>query len=232
MKVISTILAAASLASLSSAHMEMKSPPALRSSFNPNTGDNVDYDIRSPLNSDGSDFPCKGDLGLLSTPAGRPVATWAPGGTYSFVIHGNTPHDGGSCQASLSFDGGRTFKVVHSYVGNCPVDGDSSYQFTLPGDTPAGQALFAWSWFNNEGNREMYMNCAVVTIAGGRTRRDAAPLAGRPDMFVANVGNGVCTYEGTDLEFPQPGPDVTRNTQRPHAPGRGTCDIWGGGDDQ
>ncbi len=228
MKVFSTVFAAVGLASMAAAHMEMKSPPPFRSSFNPNTGDDIDYDIRSPLNSDGSDFPCKGDLGLLGTSKGKPVATWAPGGSYSFVIHGNTPHKGGSCQASVSFDAGRTFKVVSSYIGNCPVNGDSSYQFTLPNDTPAGQMIFAWTWFNNEGNREMYMNCAVITVAGKKRRDASVPLSSRPNMFVANVGNGICTFEGTDVDFPQPGPDVKRNSARPHAPGKGTCDTWGG----
>ncbi|EHK43392.1 hypothetical protein TRIATDRAFT_85794 [Trichoderma atroviride IMI 206040] len=31
---------------------------------------------------------------------------------------------------------------------------------TLPNDTPAGDALFAWTRFNKIGNRERYMNCA------------------------------------------------------------------------
>lgn len=225
MKVLSILLG--SLA-LGSCHMEMKNPPAFRSSYNPNTGSDIDYDIRSPLNSDGSNFPCKGYLNLLNTPKGKSVATWAPGSSYSFTITGNTPHNGGSCQASLSFDRGSSWKVLHSYIGNCPVMGDSSYQFALPADTPSGEAVFAWTWFNNEGNREMYMNCAAVTIKSARKRASGAPFSSRPSMFVANVGNGVCTYEGTDVEFPQPGPDVTRNSKRPHAPGQGTCDIWGG----
>lgn len=230
MKLISSIfVTGAVLLQSASAHMELKSPPPFRSSNNPNTGYDIDYDIRSPLNADGSNFPCKGYLGDIGTSKGAPVATWTPGGSYSFTITGNTPHKGGSCQASVSFDQGRTFKVVASYIGNCPVLGDSSYQFTLPSDTPAGQMLFAWSWFNNEGNREMYMNCAVVTVRGSNKVRAASdPLSSRPDMFVANVGNGVCTYEGTDVDFPQPGPDVKRTSSRPHAPGKGDCSIFGG----
>ena len=26
----------------------------------------------------------------------------------------------------------------------------------IPGDAPGGDVLFAWNWFNEEGNREMY----------------------------------------------------------------------------
>jgi hypothetical protein len=145
------------------------------------------------------------------------------------TITGGTPHGGGSCQASLSYDGGSTWTVIHSYLGNCPVQGDSSYKFTLPNDTPAGEALFAWTWFNQIGNREMYMNCAVVTIGGGSAKRDELavrgpddPFASRPAMFVANVGNGCSTVEGSDLEFPNPGPDVTNVSQKT-APPTGSC---------
>ncbi|KAL6870116.1 hypothetical protein ACO1O0_001451 [Amphichorda felina] len=231
MKLLAVLSSALGLGAVANAHMEMKSPPAFRSTYNPNTGSNVDYDIRSPLSSGGSDFPCKGAHKLLGTPAGKPVATWTPGGSYSMTITGNTPHKGGSCQASVSHDRGSTWKVIHSYIGNCPVAGDSSYPFTLPSDTPTGEMLFAWTWFNWEGNREMYMNCAAITVGGGKrlSNRDVSTnaLAGRPDMFVANVGNGVCTYEGVDVEFPNPGPDVTRNSQKSKPPGSGSCG-WGG----
>ncbi|KAJ3495381.1 hypothetical protein NLG97_g3435 [Lecanicillium saksenae] len=75
----------------------------------------------------------------------------------------------------------------------------------------ADNVLFAWSWFNKIGNREMYMNCAHVTIAGGRSlakRSPADPFGSRPSMFAANVGRGCGTTEGCDLKFPKPGPDV------------------------
>lgn len=208
--------------------MEMKYPPPFRSSFNPYTGDDIDYDMTSPLDSDGSNFPCKGYLGLIGKPEGKSVAKWTAGGSYNFTITGHTPHNGGSCQASVSLDHGNTWKVLHSYIGNCPVMGDSSYQFDLPSDVPNGDVVFGWTWFNNEGNREMYMNCAVVTVTGGKQANSNTPLSNRPAAFVANVGNGICTFEGTDVDFPQPGPDVTKTSKHPHAPGKGTCDIWGG----
>ncbi|KAK9434642.1 extracellular protein [Metarhizium brunneum] len=231
MKASHVIGACLGMAAFAAAHMEMKDPPPIRSSFNPNTGWDIDYDMISPLNSDGSDFPCKGYAKYLGTPKGRPVATWTAGGTYSMTISGRIPHDGGSCQASVSYDRGNSWKVIRSWMGNCPVLGDSSYSFTLPSDLPAGEVLFGWSWFNNEGNREMYMNCAAITVKAGNkwAQRGAADsYQSRPAMFVANVGNGVCTYEGTDVEFPQPGPDPVRTSRRPHAPGHNGCGNWGG----
>lgn len=212
MKLTETIVAAVlGLAAVVNGHMEMISPLPFRSKYNPAlTAPDIDYSMTAPLNNTGIDFPCKGYHNLLGTPQGASAATWAPGGSYSFTVTGNANHDGGSCQASLSYDKGQTFKVIHSYIGGCPAvkGGDSSYQFTVPTDAPAGEALFAWTWFNLRGNREMYMNCAAVTIGAGKKRDASTPFSSRPDIFVANVGNGVCTYEGKDVQLPNPGPDV------------------------
>jgi hypothetical protein len=203
---------ATSLPMLASAHMEMTDPPPLRSKHNPNTGfDGVDYSMTSPLATDGSNFPCKGFLTLLGTPKGKPVATWTAGQSYSFTIAGGAHHNGGSCQASLSTDGGKTFRVIHSYEGGCPGQGVSSFRFRVPGDTPATEgAVFAWTWFNNLGNREMYMNCAVVNIVGGGAGFGAEKVAfgGRPGLFMANIGNNCKTVETYNVKFPDPGPDM------------------------
>lgn len=211
------------------AHMEMKYPPPLRSRFNPYVAE-PDFNMVSPLKADGSDYPCKGHAKLLGTPEGKPVTQWVAGNSYSMAITGNTVHNGGSCQASASFDRGSTWRVLHSYIGNCPVAGESHYNFSLPSDTPSGGMLFAWTWFNQVGNREMYMNCAAVTVTGGNRSglHDTDSLSTRPFAFAANVGNGMCTFEGKDVEFPQPGPNVTRNSRGTHAPGRGACLGWVG----
>ncbi|CRK37415.1 hypothetical protein HYQ45_005694 [Verticillium longisporum] len=213
-----------------SAHMEMSWPPPLRSKKNPFAGSDIDYSMTSPLSASGSDYPCKGTLGLLGTAAAAPVASWQAGQTYNLTIEGGANHNGGSCQASLSFDGGKTFKVVKSYVGGCPPAGTSTYDFTLPDDTPAADdALFAWTWFNQVGNREMYMNCAVVsTKAGGSAKRQATSFNSRPDILVANVGNGCSTTEGSDVEFPNPGASIaTANSKT--APPVGSCGSAAGG---
>ncbi|KAL6892300.1 hypothetical protein GGI43DRAFT_190939 [Trichoderma evansii] len=210
------------LAAVANGHMEMSYPPPFRSKLNANYKDpNIDYSMTSPLADSGNNYPCKGYQTDLGTESGKSVATWAPGGSYNFTIDGGANHAGGSCQASLSYDKGQTFKVIHSYIGECPPAGVSSWDFTVPADAPAGEALFAWTWFNNVGNREMYMNCAAVTIGAGKKRAASVPFASRPDIFVANVGpkgNGVLTVEGKDVEFPQPGNEVDRKGQNTAPP--------------
>lgn len=207
MKIFATI---AAFAGLASAHMEMSNPPAFRSRHNPHTT-NVDYDLVNPLNADGSNYPCKGYHSLWDTPQGASVATWQPGSSQTLSIIGGATHNGGSCQASLSYDRGQTFKVIKSWIGNCPLK--QNWQFTVPSDAPSGEAMFAWSWHNNIGNREMYMNCAHVTIGGS----NRGSLSGRPDIFVANVNKGCSTVEGSDVLYPNPGP-VVENTSSRSAP--------------
>lgn len=158
------------LAGQAAAHMAITYPPPLRSKENPFSGQNIDYSITSPLSASGSDFPCKGTLNLLGTAAASPVATWQAGQQYNMTIAGGANHNGGSCQASLSFDSGKTFTVIHSYIGNCPVAGTSSLTFTLPADTPSAKdALFAWTWFNNVGNRELYVHPDLLILAMSHT---------------------------------------------------------------
>jgi hypothetical protein len=196
------------MAAKTSAHMHISSPPPICSKENKfcPPGD-IDYNYDSPLDANGSDFPCKGKLGMLSGPAGTVVASWQGGSQQSFTITGGAYHDGGSCQASISQDKGATWKVVKSYIGNCPTSAGGQFSFTVP--NISGDVLFGWTWFNKVGNREMYMNCAAVNIAGSGTDS----LSSLPDIFVANIGNGCSTTEGVDLEFPNPGESVERDSQ-------------------
>ncbi|KAL2211427.1 hypothetical protein CC79DRAFT_1328792 [Sarocladium strictum] len=243
MKVFAQVSAVLALLPLCQAHMEMSWPPPFRSRHNPYTS-NVDYDLVNPLSSDGSNFPCKGYHSLVGTPQGQSVVTWTPGQNYNLTIIGSTTHGGGSCQASLSYDGGSTWTAIESFHGGCPLRAD--WAFTLPSDAPAGDALFAWTWFNRIGNREMYMNCARVTIKskkrsvmppGRRVKRElpqpgisarATSFSARPRMFVANVNNGCSTLETYDVKFPSPGPDVSGVSDRPAAP-VGNCGASSGG---
>ena len=209
MKLASNLVCLA-LVGTGSAHMLMSYPPSLKYKGNPFSGSQVDSDLTSPLSADGSNFPCKGSLNLLGTSAGQPVASWTGGQQYNMTISGGAPHGGGSCQASISTDKGATFHVIHSYVGQCPSPsgGDSSFNFKVPSDTPAGTALFAWTWFNQVGNREMYMNRAVVSIASG-SGSESTSFTDRPTIFVANIAPSKCTTaDSKDLKFPDPGPDV------------------------
>ncbi|KAJ4271407.1 hypothetical protein NW762_000109 [Fusarium torreyae] len=214
------------LAGLAQAHMEMIYPPPFKSKANTNAGSDVDYSMTAPLEASGANFPCKGYHSLFGTKEGAPVADWEAGGSYNMTITGGANHGGGSCQASLSYDKGKTWSVIHSYIGNCPAAGTSTFDFKVPTDAPSGEAIFAWSWFNQIGNREMYMNCAAVKIGGGSKR--ASAMSNRPEMFVANVGNGCTTEESSDLEFPDPGPDVSNDSKKTAGP-KGSCGKAGSG---
>ncbi|KAE9380567.1 lytic polysaccharide monooxygenase, partial [Stipitochalara longipes BDJ] len=196
---------------LSRAHMEMSFPPPLRSKYNPlylslESG-KVDYSMTSPL-SGAAQFPCKGYQSDMGTPAAASVITWNQGAAVNFTISGSASHSGGSCQAALSYDSGKSFKVIHSFIGGCPLT--PNWDLTIPSDAPKGAALFAWSWYNEVGNREIYMNCASITIGAGSSKKRASSVAfsSRPDLFVANLANGCTTIETEDVVFPNPGPDV------------------------
>lgn len=61
-------------------------------------------------------------------------------------------HSGGSCQASLSFDNGETWKVLHTITGGCPrsarmgsniASTNQTFTFTVPANAKAGNALFS-----------------------------------------------------------------------------------------
>jgi hypothetical protein len=148
---------------------------------------------------------------------------------------GSAVHNGGSCQVSLTKDNPASlsansqFKVIYSILGGCPGTSGStiSYDVPIPEDVPAGDYTYAWTWFNVIGNREMYMNCAPITITGG-SGTDATFNA-LPDMAVYNVGskNTCKTVEPSDVDFPNPGKYTMQgSTFKPQPP---TCDGNSGG---
>lgn len=199
------------------AHITMDSPPPIRHKLNPNAA-NPDHDYASPVKE-----LCKGYHKLTGADL-TPVATWAAGSPQQFTLAGNAVHGGGSCQASLSEDGGATFYAVKTWIGDCPpAAGGGVFDFTVPKETKAGAALFAWTWFNKLGNREMYMNCASVTISGGGSGLGGAG-ADYPEMLVANIPATTCAVpEGVDVAVPNPGKDVvTAASAKPGAP-TGDC---------
>lgn len=237
-------LAVFGLATIANAHMKMATPkPYGESTLN-----------NSPLLADGSDFPCKQRSGVYDAEGAS--NSFALGSKQPLSFIGSATHGGGSCQISITYDKAPTknsvFKVIQSYVGGCPIEGvagnngddanaadPSTYSFTIPDNLPAGDATLAWTWFNKIGNREMYMNCAPVTLTGGSSKRDdletrnytqlaerdQAAFNALPDMFVANVGNGCSTVDSADLAFPDPGSEVQSlglTTATPSAPA-GTC---------
>ncbi|KAJ9148386.1 Lytic polysaccharide monooxygenase [Pleurostoma richardsiae] len=205
-------LAACGFASFASAHMLMSVPepfsqPALQN---------------GPLDPSGSNFPCQLQSGG-SYSAGTASNSFSLGSSQPLEFVGQAVHGGGSCQVSITYDTAPTkdsvWKVIHSIEGGCPARGQTgnmgsdasaadpdTYNFTIPTDIPTGQVTLAWTWFNKIGNREMYMNCAPVTLTG--TSGDKANFEALPDMFTANIGNGCGTVDSKDLLFPNPGDSV------------------------
>ena len=205
----------------------------------------ADYSMTNPLGT--GQYPCKVGLfpftrtvsdnvlylttqGYINNPASDmgSVVNWDAGSTINFTLSGTATHGGGSCQMSMSYDLGKTWSVIESYMGGCPID-TLTYEVEIPKEAPSGEALFGWSWFNKVGNREMCespkhcsprlvscsglgillipssdQNCAVVTVTNGGSGLDPSLF---PSPFVANVdaAPGCHTIEGTPVVFPNPG---------------------------
>ncbi|EGR49412.1 glycoside hydrolase [Trichoderma reesei QM6a] len=206
------------LATAASAHMKMSNPVP----YGKSTLDNA------PLDLSGSDFPCKiGSTGSYNLEGASNV--YAQGSTQQLAFIGSAVHGGGSCQVSVTTDAqpdkNSVWKVIKSIEGGCPAQdqagnmGDDAaaidpykYDFTIPKELEAGNYTLAWTWFNKVGNREMYMNCAPLTVTG--SGGSSGFLDTLPDMFRANIfgaGDDKCsTFPDTDLEFPEPGSDVVK----------------------
>ncbi|KAJ5958197.1 uncharacterized protein N7479_005347 [Penicillium vulpinum] len=243
MFISSKVIAALMGASMVNAHMIMSSPvPYSKANLN-----------NSPLEADGSDFPCKLRDNAFQAPTTE--TTIAVGDSYPLSFIGSATHGGGSCQISLTTDliptKSSEWKVIKSFEGGCPanVDGNMSggpdvinpftFNFTIPDGISAGKYTLAWTWFNRIGNREMYMNCAPITVSGGASKRSPAEIERRtasfPPMFIANI-NGCMTQEGIDIRFPQPGDYLERdgepaNLAKEGAPACTGTPTWGGSGD-
>ncbi|KAJ2891903.1 hypothetical protein IWW38_003428 [Coemansia aciculifera] len=180
---------AAALLATVSAHMAMIEPCTRYTPHNPKcpalpAGASLDYNLKSPLGVDQA--LCK-----YTTPYATPVETWTAGQSISVQFDsGGAAHGGGHCEFSLSYDGGKTFVVIHQELQYCffgaPSGGNSasilSYTFNLPANVPSSNnVVFSWTWVNAIGNREFYMNCADVAIVGG----SASSFTGK-QMTIAN----------------------------------------------
>jgi hypothetical protein len=141
------------------------------------------------------------------------------------------------------------WKTIYTIIGGCPVSAPSrnlpvtgkdqdgredalhcgndsgndcirQFDIPFPKNLPDGQATFAWTWYNNIGNREVYMNCAPVTITGG-SGEDKTFFNSLPDMFLANVP-GECTTGQGVLNIPNPG-RFGKVLEDPTPGSEGTC---------
>ncbi|KAF9370950.1 hypothetical protein BGX21_005339, partial [Mortierella sp. AD011] len=152
---ISTALfAALSVLSSTSAHIAISNPPGQAGPWSKNPSNAV----HAWIGYKGKKFPCGGyKKGPVTTyKAGEviPVRFW------NFEIkdykkfpprHGlsQSRHGGGACEFSLSYDGGKTWKVIGQYTKTCP---DIYYEWpvmiphNVPSCTNSDKCLFAMSW--------------------------------------------------------------------------------------
>jgi hypothetical protein len=96
----------------------------------------------------------------------KPKVTYEAGKSFTVEIEGYSPHGGGGCAFSLSYDNGKTFTVIHVTGTDCPAT--KKYSITIPQDAPScDQCIFAWSWVPVEsGLPQHYMGCADIKIKG------------------------------------------------------------------
>jgi hypothetical protein len=180
--------------------------------------------VKDPLNPSGSDFPCHG--ADLTNPTTRTTMAVGNGQPLRFDLDNTAVHEGGSCQISITYETDlekvrdpANWKVIKSFIGGCPTDWTGNLEeanmcngsnspkcinnlsFDIPYEVKSGNATMSWTWFNNVGNHEMYMNCAAVTFTGGYDRLNTLP-----DIFIANLNNTLCTTEEYSITlFPNPG---------------------------
>lgn len=203
----------------------------------------------SPLNAE-LPFPCQGRTEhvekrtTLTAGTTQTVKFWISavhgGGSCQFSVTYDYPPPADPAK----------WKTLYSIIGDCPAkaaanldtiekdkDGrengpqcgnDSGTecvrQFDVP--IPSGirnseNATFAFTWFNKIGNREMYMNCAPVSIVGGTD--DEELMSSLPPVFVANTPDTCTTGEsGQLLNIPNPGKFGKVNAE-PSPSGQGSC---------
>jgi len=205
MKSYISIAALALLAAMPAvqAHVDMVNPAPINHKNN-KFSTNIDYSYTSPATE-----ICKGQL-KAGGAALTPVATWQAGSEQTFTLNPSAVHGGGSCQASISEDSGKTFKTIKTWIGGCVSTDKASLSVAIPKETKSGQVIFAWSWFNKVGNREMYMNCASIEISNGGSGLSGPDY---PPILLANLNNGCSTAEGADILIPNPGKNVENNSQ-------------------
>ncbi|KAJ5651579.1 uncharacterized protein N7484_005302 [Penicillium longicatenatum] len=173
----------------------------------------------SPLAEHGSDFPCKLRTDAFLAPSTETI--YQIGIVNTIRFEGSATHGGGSCQLSLTKDREPTkdseWKVIKSYEGGCPTkaeklaggattDNGLQLDFAIPEGVNSGKYTLAWTWFNRIGNRQMYMNCAPITVASDSPQQSYKSIQKQrpnfPPMFIANI-NGCITKENVDIRFPQ-----------------------------
>ncbi|KAJ1952722.1 hypothetical protein IWQ62_006161 [Dispira parvispora] len=172
---------------------------------------NPNVNLMAPIGTDNKPtFP----ICHHAEPYASPVETVQAGSSITVSFDGTAIHNGGHCEFSLSYDGGKTFVAIQTIIKKCFLEG-KSFSVPIPKEAPNGKAVFAWSWVNATGNREFYMTCSDIEIQGG----GSGSLKG-PKMLTPN-------YDGSSPkigEFGQGGDDCSNLYKE-----RPTIEISAGG---
>lgn len=201
-----SLLSLSALVGFTSAHLIMDWPPQWGG-----------VPRSSPLEPDGSNFPCQG-----AVPDIEPTATLTANSTSQLQITGSAAHGGGSGQIAYTLDfpptKNSTWYVGYTWEGNHPFKVEGNYPadasmphdpipFFVPAELPEGKVVFSWNWYNRVGNREHYMKCATVLIKS--FHKDHTRITSLPTAFRADSGNGCTVPENTDaIKFKNPGEHV------------------------
>ncbi|KAF9181656.1 hypothetical protein BGZ51_007656 [Haplosporangium sp. Z 767] len=177
-----------SFAIMCEAHVGLKRPCSRGSPHAgcpaPSNGQHIDYDLNAPIGThDQKNLPyCRTNIPSATRTvykAGQNIRTeYALGAT----------HNGGHCQWAISYDNGKTWVVIKTWLRNCLRNASSAKPYIInvkiPANAPSGKAIFMWLWNNASGVREMYSNCADIEIKGknGGKLKGVAPL-------IANYGS-------------------------------------------
>ncbi|KAG9327582.1 hypothetical protein KVV02_003827 [Mortierella alpina] len=188
-------LALLAIATLGEAHVGLQRPCARGSPLKgcpaPSNGQAIDYDLNAPIGTHGSKNKplCK-----TTIPSATRISVTA-GQTLNTEYSIGAPHGGGHCQWALSYDNGKTWVVIKTMIREClrNVSGGGSYSVpvAIPKTAPSGKAIFMWLWNNAIGNRELYSNCADITIVGGPNGGEIKGVA----PLIANYGDSLLIPE-------------------------------------
>lgn len=162
-----------------------------------------------------SNYPCKQRAGVYDVSVQNKIPVGVP---QELTFGGSASHGGGTCQISVSLDKEPTkssvFKLIQVFEGGCPTagegnDGSDQFTFTVPKGFPNGDFALAWTWYNKVGNREIYMNCAPITVTGGADNNDVYDSL--PNQYLINLPTSECsTVETSDQIIPNPGQFVVK----------------------
>ncbi|KAG0244321.1 hypothetical protein BGW41_008085 [Actinomortierella wolfii] len=192
--------------------------------------------VHSWIGDRGKEFPCggykKGPVTKLKAGQVINVEFWNydRGDWTKFPPKSGTDqsrHGGGACEFSLSFDRGKSWRVIGQYTKTCP---DIFYKWPvqIPKNVPSckdsNRCLFSWSWVAHK-TKQFYHHCANVEIQGNPNVKRRIPPLKMTVVDVTQLGQKRDTTAiGDGKEGKSSGPNSTekkRNLSGYYAAGGG-----------